>query len=288
METPGFCSSTREIGPVSSVVALAHETAVLKVEVAPVLRHKRHMSWLRIVGSMSPAIRGVMERRILVNYRVDVGTLDAVLPESFRGREVGESGKGIGGLCFMRLKNARPRFSPKAAGVSAETVTHRISAVRDENGKEAPCVYVPRRDISSEFGAAIGRSTLSTEINCADFRVWEGEDVSRIRVDCGDEYVGVETHETDDDEIKEGSVFDSLESASEFFCEEGVEYSRSGERYDGVEFCPREWGMKPVEVVELQSSFFERLEGAELDSAFRMEDIEHEWRPRRSVPAAST
>ena len=225
---------------------------------------------------------------MLVNYRLDVGTLDAVLPEPFRGREVGESGKGIGGLCFMKLKNARTRFAPKAAGVSAETVTHRISAVRDENRGETPCVYVPRRDISSEFCAAVGRTALSTEINCADFRVWEHEGVSRIRVDCGDEYVGVETYEIDgDDEINEGSVFSSLESASEFFCEEGVEYSRSGERYDGVEFCPREWGMKPVEVTELRSSFFERLEGAELDSAFRMEEIEHEWRPRHSVPVAS-
>lgn len=245
-------------------------------------------SWLCISSPMSPAIRGVVERRILVNYRVDVETLDTVLPEPFRGREAGESGKGIGSLCFMRINDARLRFTPKSTGVSVETMTHRISAERENNGETEHCVYVPRRDVSSEFCAAVGRSALPTDLNCADFRVEERNGVFRIRVDCGEEYAGVEAHETESNEVEGGSVFDSIESASEFFCEAGVRYSPSGERYDSIEFCPREFKMKPVKVKELQSSYFERLEGAELDSAFSMEDIEHEWRPRRSVPAAAS
>jgi hypothetical protein len=234
---------------------------------------------------MSPAVRGVIERRILVNYRLDVGALDAVLPEPFRGREVGESGKGIGSVCLMKVGDARLRFAPSAVGLSVETVTHRVSAERRKNGETENCVYVPRREVSSRFCAAVGERLLPAELNQADFRVVERDGVWRIRVDCGDEYAAVEVHDTDRDEMEEGSVFESVESASEFFCEAGMRYSPSGDRYEGVELCPREWGMKPVDVTELRSSFFEKL-GAEPDSAFRMEGIEHEWRPRRSVPTA--
>lgn len=236
---------------------------------------------------MSPAIRGVITRRILVNYRVDLGTLDTVLPDAFRGRGVRESGKGIGSVCFTRIEHARPRFAPKAVGVSVETATHRISAERETDTGTEDCVYVPRRDVSSRLCAAMGESALPTELNCGDFRVEERNGVCRIRVDCGDEFAGVEVHETDRDEIDEGSLFDSLVSASRFFCEAGVRYSPSGNRFESVELCPRKWEMQPVDVVESASSFFERLEGAELDSALRMEGIEHEWRPRRSVPVAT-
>ncbi len=237
---------------------------------------------------MSPAIRGVIERRILVNYRLDVGTLEAVLPEPFGGREVGESGKGIGSICLMRVGDARMSFAPEAFGVSVETATHRISAVREKNGETEHCVYVPRRDVSSQFCAAMGERLLPAELNCGDFRVEERNGVCRIRVDCGEEFAGVEVEEREDVETEWESVFDSIGSAAEFFCEAGMRYSPSGDRYEGVELCPREWEMEPVEVTGSRSSFFERLDGAELDSAFRMEGIEHEWRPRRPIPSNTT
>lgn len=231
---------------------------------------------------MSPAIRGTITRRILVNYSVDLGRLDAVLPEPFVGREVGESGRGIGTVSFARIENARPRFAPEAIGVSFESATHRVSAEREANGVTEVCVYVPRRDVSSRVCAAAGESVLPTELDCGDFRVEERSGVCRVRVNCGEEFAGVEVQETDREEVRDGSLFDSLVSASRFFCESGVEYSPSGDRYDGVELCPREWEIEPVKVKEAQSSFFEDLDG-ELDSAYRMEGIEHEWRPRSSI-----
>jgi len=237
---------------------------------------------------MSPAIRGVIERRILVNYRVDLGKLDTVLPEPFKGREVGESGKGIGSICLMRLGDARVRFAPEAFGFSVETATHRISAVRNKNGGTEDCVYVPQRVVSSRFCASMGERLLPAELECGDFRVEERNGVCRIRVDCGDEFAGVEIKEKEGGEIEDGSVFESAGSAAEFFCEAGMRYSPSGDRYEGVELCPREWEMESVEVTGSRSSFFERLDGAELDSAFRMEGIEHEWRPRRPIPANTT
>ena len=231
---------------------------------------------------MSPAVRGTITRRILLNYAVDPGRLGAVLPEPFEPRELEESDKGVGTVSFARIENARPRLTPKQVGVSFESAAHRIPAVRKTEAGTENCVYVPRRDVSSRLCAAAGDSFLPTEIDCADFRVEERGGVCRVRFDCGEEFAGVEVHETDRKVIREDSVFDSLVSASRFFCEGGVEYSPSGDRYDGVELCPRKWEMEPVEAKAAQSSFFEDL-GAEFDSAYRMDGIEHEWRPRGSV-----
>lgn len=243
------------------------------------LERKHHKPWLRIVGSMSPAVRGVVERRLLVNYRVEVENLDAVLSEPFRGREVGGSGMGIGSVCLTRVENARPRFAPGFLGIPVETATHRVYA-RVE-GSDDHCVYVPRRDVSSGFHAFVMGSLLPTEFDRCEFRTEERDRKSLIKVDCGDEVVGILFQETERDEVNEDSVFYSLESASVFLCEGGVEYGLSGDVYSGVETCPQEKDLKPVDVKEERSSYFGKI-GAEFDSAFRMEEVEHVWEPRRS------
>ena len=49
----------------------------------------------------APAIRAVMERRLLVNYRVDPELLAALLPAPFRPVLV--AGYGVAGICLIRL-----------------------------------------------------------------------------------------------------------------------------------------------------------------------------------------
>ena len=65
-----------------------------------------------------PVIRGVIERRILVNYRVDPDVLARVLPEPFRPKLFG--GVGMAGICLIRLKHVRPRVLPAWSGISSE------------------------------------------------------------------------------------------------------------------------------------------------------------------------
>jgi len=61
-----------------------------------------------------PIIRGLIDRRILVNYRVDPAALARVLPEPFRPMLV--NGSGMAGVCLIRLKHVRPRFLPAFTG----------------------------------------------------------------------------------------------------------------------------------------------------------------------------
>lgn len=252
---------------------------LIRTDLCRALERKHHKPWHRIAGSMSPAVRGIVERRLLVNYRVDLGRLDAILSKPFRGREVGESGMGIGSICLTRVENARPRFAPGFLGIPVETATHRVYA-RVEGGGEH-CVYVPRRDVSSGFHAFVMGSLLPMEFDRGEFRTEERGIERLIQVDGGNEVVGVLFQETERDEVKEDSVFYSLESASVFLCEGGVEYGMSGDVYSGIETCLQENDLKPVEVKDEQSSYFGKM-GGEFDSAFRMEEVEHVWEPRRS------
>ncbi len=53
------------------------------------------------MAGMLPAVRGVIDRRILANYRVEPDALRELLPEPFEPQTV--DGWGIGGICLIRL-----------------------------------------------------------------------------------------------------------------------------------------------------------------------------------------
>jgi len=72
-----------------------------------------------------PVIRGVIERRVLVNFRVDPAALERVLPPPLRPKLVGTF--GIGGICLIRLRDIRPRLVPSAFRISSENAAHRIA-----------------------------------------------------------------------------------------------------------------------------------------------------------------
>ena len=73
-----------------------------------------------------PVIRGLIDRRVLVNYRVDPEVLGKQLPAPFRPQLV--RGYGIAGICLIRLKQIRPRFLPALCGIASENAAHRVAA----------------------------------------------------------------------------------------------------------------------------------------------------------------
>jgi hypothetical protein len=50
-----------------------------------------------------PVIIGMIDRRILVNFRVDPVVLATILPSPFRPKLV--SGAGMAGVCLIRLQH---------------------------------------------------------------------------------------------------------------------------------------------------------------------------------------
>jgi len=55
-----------------------------------------------------PAIQGIIDRRILVNYRVDPSVAAGLLPAPFRPKLV--NGYAMAGICLIRLKQVRPAW----------------------------------------------------------------------------------------------------------------------------------------------------------------------------------
>jgi hypothetical protein len=96
-----------------------------------------------------PNIRGVIDRRILVNYRVDPDVLAKLLPEPFRPKLI--HGRGMAGICLIRLKQVRPRFLPRFFGVSSENAAHRIAVEWDQEGELRQGVFLTVTD----FGGRI-------------------------------------------------------------------------------------------------------------------------------------
>ena len=99
-----------------------------------------------------PILRGVIDRRMLLNFRVRPEAIARLLPVPFQPRLV--QGYAMAGVCLIRLKQIRPRFLPAPLGISSENAAHRIAVEWEQDGKLHQGVYIPRRDTSSRFATA--------------------------------------------------------------------------------------------------------------------------------------
>src|SRR5438552_17466686 len=120
-----------------------------------------------------PVIRGVIERRILVNYRVEPDVLTAILPRPFRPQMVG--GFGMAGICLIRLRDVRPRGLPRWLGIGSENAAHRVAVEWNERGEVRRGVYVLRRDTNSTLNALAGGRIFPGIHHRGKFRVRESE-----------------------------------------------------------------------------------------------------------------
>lgn len=238
-----------------------------------------------------PKIRGLIDRRILVNYRVEPKVLSKLLPEPFRPKII--SGVGIAGICLIRLKDIRPSGFPATFGVTSENAAHRIAVEWDEDGIIREGVYIPRRDTSSRFNMLFGGRVFPIVNHFAQFQVQESDERFQIVIDSDDR----ETHVAVDVQLAEGlpstSIFESLEMASRFFEQGAVGYSPAAgsSELHGVELRSFNWKIEPLAIKKVESSFFEDTTifppgSTELDCALLMRGIDHEWYARESLCAA--
>jgi len=229
-----------------------------------------------------PVLRGLIDRRILVNFRISPDVLSRVLPPPFRPQVV--NGWGIGGICLIRLTRIRPRFWPARLGFSSENAAHRIAVEWDTAGGTRRGVYIPRRDTSSRFNTWVGGRLFPGVHHHARFQVEEQGDAYSVRFDSVD---GV-THAAVDGRVTEAlcehSVFGSVRSASEFFEQGSLGYSpaASGGVHDALELRTRNWSVTPLKVDSYSSSYFNDRavfpsRSVEFDSALLMRHVPHEW-----------
>src|SRR6266850_249514 len=131
-----------------------------------------------------PVIRGVIDRRILVNYRVDPHALAAILPTPFRPQVV--RGFGMAGICLIRLREVRPQGFPRWLGLASENVAHRVAVEWDDGDQLHSGVYVARRDTSSRLNALAGGRIFPGLHHHSTFRVRESDTSFDVALDSDD------------------------------------------------------------------------------------------------------
>lgn len=226
-----------------------------------------------------PTIRGIIERRILVNFTADPQYVEKIIPPPFRPKVY--KGKAIVGICLIRLKNIRPKGLPGFVGVSSENGAHRIAVEWDEDGQVKEGVYVPRRDTSLLFNNIVGGRLFPGKHYLANFDVREEGGNYHVGFVSSDKTsITVDAQTTD--EFNSDSIFQNLDNASCFFEGGDVGYSPNKDKFDGLQLKAFKWEVKPLKVSHVQSSFFEDESvfpkgSVQFDNALLMTSIEHEW-----------
>lgn len=226
-----------------------------------------------------PKIKGIIDRRILINYQVDKEVLEKYLPKPFKPKLV--NGKGVAGICLIRLKEVRPKGLPKQIGISSENGAHRIAVEWTENGKLKEGVYIPRRDTSSKLNSLAGGKIFPGVHHFAEFIVNEFEGNYEVAF-ISDDKTSLTIRAKETNTWNTGSVFENLECVSDFFEKGSIGYSPGSKDFDGLELKAYSWKVSILDVEEVKSSFFEDRsvfpEGSvKFDNALLMKDIEHEW-----------
>jgi hypothetical protein len=100
------------------------------------------------------ALRGTIERRILLNYRVDPAVAAGLLPNGFR--PLCHNGYAIAGVCLIRLARVRPKWLPVRVGLRSENAAIRIAAEWDTPAGPRTGVLVLARYTASRLAALAG------------------------------------------------------------------------------------------------------------------------------------
>jgi hypothetical protein len=233
-------------------------------------------------------IEGIIDRRILVNYRADPAVMADALPPPFKPAVV--RGYAIGGICLIRLKGIRAGLLPIPWGMRSENAAHRIAVHWEHDGQILQGVYIPRRDTDSRLTRYLGGTVFPGKHYHASFTVQETAEHFSVSVQSDDGVTRVHVSGRVTTSLPAGSVFSSLAEASAFLQAGSLGYSATttNGHYDGLELRCKSWCVVPLEVEEVASSYFEDgmrfpKGSATFDSALLMRDIQHQWHARKEL-----
>lgn len=229
-------------------------------------------------------LHGVVERRLLVNYRTDPQLTARLVPAPLRPQQV--NGWAVAGICLIRLGQLRPPGVPEVLGLRSENAAHRIAVEWDTPAGLATGVYIPRRDSGSVLNAVVGGRLFPGRHYRARFDTSETADELRVGFTSVDGTASVRVRVRTADHLTGSHLFADLDQASAFFRKGAVGYSatRDDGTLDGLELRCDAWRVEPVEVRAAESSFFDDparfpAGSAMLDCALLMRDTPVSWEP---------
>jgi uncharacterized protein YqjF (DUF2071 family) len=238
-----------------------------------------------------PELAAVVERRLLVNYRVDPDVAVRLVPPPFRPQLV--HGWAVAGICLIRLGQLRPRGLPSAVGLRSENAAHRIAVEWDTPTGRATGVYISRRDTAARLNVVAGGRLFPGEHYHARFRVSEAGARVHVAFGSDDGTTGVDVTVDAAPTLRPSALFADLAEASSFFEDSPHGYSatRRPGVYHGVALSTDAWQVTAAQVSAVRSSWFDDPDrfppgSATLDAALLMHDVPVTWRGLAPIQAA--
>ncbi|MPQ98709.1 hypothetical protein GB931_12420 [Modestobacter sp. I12A-02628] len=229
-----------------------------------------------------PQMVGEVQRRLLVNYRVDPEVLQPLLPAGLRPQLV--DGAGVAGICLIRLGGLHLRRLPSAIGLTTENAAHRIAVQWEDDTGSHTGVYIPRRDSDSRLTVLLGGRVFPGVHSRARFTVSETDDDLQVAFRSTDGGASVDVRVAVAPTLEGSHLFDDVAQASAFFEQGAVGWSprRDGVHLEGIRLCTRAWRVDPGRVVHSRSSFFDDTSrfpagSATLDCALVMRRVPVTW-----------
>jgi hypothetical protein len=239
-----------------------------------------------------PKLRGVIRRRMLINFRVEPDAMQRLLPKPFVPKLQGRW--AVAGICLIRLEQIRPHFVPVPAGLSSENAAHRVAVRWVEGDEQREGVFIPRRDSDSRLNHWVGGRLFPGEHHPAHFEVRDAKSGIALNMHSLDGAVRVAVRARPAQAIPKDSIFKSLEEVSAFFEAGSLGYSATtkGDHFDGLNLATDGWRVEALDVDEVHSSFFEDPDrfppgSVHFDCALLMRDIPHTWQSVEDLPAAT-
>ena len=237
-----------------------------------------------------PVIQGDIDRRILLNYRIDPKYLRRILPAPFEVRL--HDGYGIGGVCMIRFHALRPRYCPPALGISSENAAHRFAVEWKDGAARREGVFIPRRDTASAFNHWAGGKIFPGVFQRSLFDVVESAGRYRVSIASPGQEPHVIFDGEDTTEFPSGSCFGSLEAVTEFFAKGAVGYSLSKDttHFQRMELRLLGWDIQPLKIHRAHLRLFEDESvfprgSVEVDCAMIMRRLRHEWHAIPNISA---
>ncbi|WP_157874079.1 DUF2071 domain-containing protein [Psychromicrobium lacuslunae] len=236
------------------------------------------------------SLRATIERRLLINYRMDPALAQSMLPAPLRVRLV--DGSALAGICLIRLGQIRPDgitgdWLPASWGWRAENAAHRIAVERPEDPAQQG-VYIPLRHSASWLPVLGGGRVFPGAHHKARFTVAETASQFNIRMTSAEAQLEVEARASMG---WPSTLFGNLAEASTLFAEGKVAWSPGHQQgvVEGVRLGTERWQIEAAEMLSLSSSFFDTLPSSAIsfDSALLMRNIPSYWSSAGTLLAES-
>lgn len=238
---------------------------------------------------MLPVVKGIIARRVLLNFRADPDIVQKLLPKPF----VVETHQGfaIVGICLIRLEELRPKGLPAQFGIASENMAHRV-AVRYPNNREMkPGVFIWRRETDQKLVQKFGGRLFPGVHHAARFSVQDDGDLIQMQVQSCDGKTDVRFSASSSQDWRAASVFPTFAEASEFFRQGdcGFSCSLDGESVEGMQLKTMQWSLTALAVQLEASSFYfnpSRFPSGsiEFDCGLIMRRVPHEWHEIKEIP----